>query len=144
MASRDATTRWSGALQDGAGIVTMDSSHVGEFAVSFPRRTGDPDGETSPEEMIAAAQSSCLAMSLAGVLGSKDLAATSMDVSSRVTFGNDPAGGFAITGIEIRLRAEVPGAEADAFAEMAQTAKDTCPVSKALAGTEITLDAALT
>ena len=83
-------------------------------------------------------------MNLAGVLGSKDLTATSMEVSARVTLGNDPAGGLAITGIEIRLRAEVPGADADSFTELAQTAKDTCPVSKALAGTEITLDAALT
>lgn len=143
MPSRDATTHWTGGLQDGKGHVTLDSSNAGQFAVSFPTRAGDPDGQTSPEELIAAAHSACLAMNLSGVLGGEGLTADSIDVSSEVTLGQAD-GGFAITGIEVTLRASVPGLDADKFAELARTAERTCPVSKALAGTTITLDAALT
>lgn len=142
MPSRDATTHWTGGLQDGKGHVTLDSSNAGQFDVSFPTRAGNPDGQTSPEELIAAAHSSCLAMNLSGVLGAQGLTADSIDVSSEVTLGQ-VEGGFAITGIEVTLRAAVPGLDAEKFAGMAKTASETCPVSKALAGTTITLDAAL-
>jgi osmotically inducible protein OsmC len=143
MPSRDATTRWEGGLQDGKGTVTFDSSNAGQFDVSFPTRTGNPDGQTSPEELIAAAHSSCLAMNLSGVLGAAGLTADAIDVSAEVTLGPDPAGGFAITTIAVTVNAKVPGLDAARFAELARTAKDTCPVSKALAGTTITLDATL-
>lgn len=142
MPSRDATTHWTGGLQDGKGHVTLDSSNAGQFDVSFPTRAGNPDGQTSPEELIAAAHSSCLAMNLSGVLGAQGLTADSIDVSSEVTLGQ-VEGGFSITGIEVTLRAAVPGLDAEKFAGMAKTASETCPVSKALAGTTITLDAAL-
>lgn len=142
MPSRDATTHWTGGLQDGKGQVTLDSSNAGQFAVSFPTRAGDPEGQTSPEELIAAAHSACLAMNLSGVLAAEGLTADSIDVSSEVTLGQAD-GGFAITGIEVTLRAAVPGLDAARFAELAATAEKTCPVSKALAGTTITLDAAL-
>ena len=142
MASRDATTHWEGRLQDGRGHVTLDSSNAGQFDVSGPARTGNPEGQTSPEELIAAALSSCLAMNLSGVLGKQGLTADSIDVSAEATFG--PAdGGMAVTGIEITLRAKVPGLDADRFAELAQTAEETCPVRRALAGTKITMDASL-
>ncbi|HST65889.1 MAG TPA: OsmC family protein [Mycobacteriales bacterium] len=142
MPSRDATTHWTGGLQDGKGEVSLDSSNAGQFRVSFPTRAGDPDGQTSPEELIAAAHSACLAMNMSGVLGSEGLTADSIDVSAEVTLG-EADGGFAITGIEVTLRASVPGLDADKFAELAATAERTCPVSKALSGTTITLDAAL-
>jgi lipoyl-dependent peroxiredoxin len=142
MPSRDATTHWTGGLQDGKGEVSLDSSNAGQFNVSFPTRAGDPDGQTSPEELIAAAHSACLAMNMSGVLGSEGLTADSIDVSAEVTLG-EADGGFAITGIEITLRASVPGLDADRFAELAATAERTCPVSKALSGTTINLDAAL-
>jgi osmotically inducible protein OsmC len=144
MPSRDATTHWVGDLQSGSGRVTLDSSNAGEFDVSFPTRAGNPDGQTSPEELIAAAHSSCLAMNLSGVLASRDLVADSIDVSAEVTLGPAKGGGFEISGIAITLRAAVPGVDEDTFAELASTAERTCPVSKALAGTTITLDAALT
>jgi osmotically inducible protein OsmC len=143
MPSRDATTHWEGGLQDGKGTVTFDSSNAGQFDVSFPTRTGNPDGQTSPEELIAAAHSSCLAMNLSGVLGANGLTADAIDVSAEVTLGPDPAGGFAITSVAVTVNAKVPGLDGAKFAELAQTAKDTCPVSKALAGTTITLDAKL-
>ncbi|OZM70200.1 peroxiredoxin [Amycolatopsis antarctica] len=142
MPSRDATTRWQGGLQDGKGEVTLDSSNAGQFSVSFPTRSGDPEGQTSPEELIAAAHSSCLAMNLSGVLGGENLTAKSIDVSAEVTLGPD-GGGFKISGIAITLRAEVEGVDADKFKQLAETAEKTCPVSKALSGTTITLDAAL-
>ena len=142
MPSRDATTHWTGGLQDGKGQVTLDSSNAGQFDVSFPTRAGNPDGQTSPEELIAAAHSSCLAMNLSGVLGAEGLTADSIDVSSEVTLGQ-VEDGFAITGIEVTLRAAVPGLDADRFAALADTAARGCPVSKALAGTTINVDAAL-
>ncbi|GLY69410.1 OsmC family peroxiredoxin [Amycolatopsis taiwanensis] len=143
MPSRDATTHWEGNLQSGKGHVTLDSSNAGQFDVSFPTRAGDANGQTSPEELIAAAHSSCLAMNLSGVLASEELVADSIDVTADVTLGPAQGGGFEISGIEITLRAKVPGVAADRFAELARLAERTCPVSKALAGTTITLDAAL-
>jgi osmotically inducible protein OsmC len=143
MPSRDATTHWEGGLQSGKGHVTLDSSSAGQFPVSFPTRAADnPEGQTSPEELIAAAHSSCLAMNLSGVLEKENLTATSLDASAEVTLGPDIEG-FKISGIAITLRAKVEGVDAEKFAQLAETAKDTCPVSKALTGTTITLDAAL-
>ena len=77
MPSRDATSRWQGDLLHGKGTVSLDSSNAGEFDVSFPTRAAEPDGQTSPEELLAAAHSSCLAMNLSGVLGAENLTATS-------------------------------------------------------------------
>ncbi|MFE3176201.1 OsmC family peroxiredoxin [Amycolatopsis sp. NPDC059090] len=143
MPSRDATTHWTGGLQKGKGEVTLDSSNLGTYEVSFPTRSGNPDGHTSPEELIAAAHSSCLAMNLSGVLESQNLEAESIDVSAEVTLGPAAGGGFEISGIAITLRAKLAGVTAEQFAELAETAEKTCPVSKALSGTTITLDAAL-
>jgi osmotically inducible protein OsmC len=143
MPSRDATTHWEGGLQDGTGQVTLDSSNAGQFDVSFPTRAEDPRGQTSPEELIAAAHSSCLAMNLSGVLGGENLRASSIDVSSEVTLSPAEGGGFEISGVAVTLRAKVDGVDEATFKELAKTAEQTCPVSKALAGTTITLDAAL-
>lgn len=143
MPSRDATTHWEGNLQSGKGHVTLDSSNAGQFDVSFPTRAGSPNGQTSPEELIAAAHSSCLAMNLSGVLASEELVADAIDVTADVTLGPAKGGGFEISGIEIALRAKVPGMDAHRFAELAELAERTCPVSKALAGTTITMNAAL-
>lgn len=143
MPSRDATTHWTGGISKGKGTVTLDSSNAGQYEVSFPTRSGNPDGHTSPEELIAAAHSSCLAMNLSGVLENEGLDSTSIDVSAEVTLGPADGGGFELSGIAITLRAQVPGVAADKFAQLAKTAERTCPVSKALSGTTITLDAAL-
>jgi osmotically inducible protein OsmC len=144
MPSRDATSRWHGDLLRGSGTVGLDSSNAGVFDVSFPTRAEDPDGQTSPEELLAAAHSSCLAMNLSGVLSAENLTATSIDVSVEVSLGPATGGGFEISGIAIVLRAEVDGVDAARFRELATVAEQTCPISKALAGTTITLDAALT
>ena len=145
MTSRDATTRWTGTLQEGHGDVTFDSSNAGEFEITLPTRAAEtaPDGKTSPEELLAAAHSACLAMNTAATLASAGITAESIAVSAEVFFGPDPAGGFHIPSIEVTLRARIPGLDAARFAELAATANATCPVSKALAGTTITVDAAL-
>lgn len=143
MPSRNATTHWTGGISKGSGDVTLDSSNAGRYQVSFPTRSGDPDGHTSPEELIAAAHSACFAMNLSGVLESENLDPAALDVSAEVTLGPAKGGGFEISGIALTLRGRVDGVDADRFAELARTAERTCPVSKALAGTTITLDATL-
>lgn len=145
MSSRDATTHWTGTLQEGHGDVTLDSSNAGQFEVSLPTRAAEraPDGKTSSEELLAAAHSSCLAMNVAATLSAAGITAESIDVSAEVFFGPDPAGGFGIPKIDVTLRAHIPGLEPARFAELAAAAHASCPVSKALAATAINLDAAL-
>ncbi|MFR9728817.1 OsmC family protein [Saccharopolyspora sp. MS10] len=142
MADRNATTSWTGDLGSGSGTVTLDSSNAGEFPVSFATRAEDPNGQTSPEELIAAAHSACYAMQLSGLLGEAGHTPERIDSSAEVTLGKS-GGGFAITGIALTVRASVPGADDDAFQRAAQRAKEICPVSAALTGTTITLDAQL-
>lgn len=141
-ADRNATTRWTGGLGSGSGTVTLDSSNAGQFPVSWAARTEEPDGQTSPEELIAAAHSSCYSMQLSGVLGQAGLSPESIDTSAEVTL-DKKGDGFAITGIALTVRASIPGAQDATFQEAAQKAKEVCPVSAALTGTTITLDAAL-
>ena len=144
MPTRIARTQWSGGLNDGSGQVELVSSGVGTFDVSFPRRTADTaGGVTSPEELIAAAHSSCYCMQLSGVIGNAGGTVKSLVADAEVGLGPDPAGGFRLTGITLTVRGQVEGLDAAGFLEAAQTAKETCPVSKALTGVEIKLDAAL-
>ena len=144
MPSRIARTQWSGGLQDGSGQVELVSSGVGTYDVSFPRRSSDTaGGVTSPEELIAAAHSSCYSMQLSAVIGNAGGTVKSLVTEAEVTLGPDPAGGFRLTGIALTVRGQVDGLDSAGFAEAAQNAKETCPVSKALTGVEITLDAAL-
>jgi osmotically inducible protein OsmC len=144
MPTRTARTAWNGSLQEGSGQVELSSSKVGTYEVSFPRRAADDaGGVTSPEELIAAAHSACYAMSLSNGIAQAGGTPQSLDVSADVTLGPDPAGGFRITGIKLTVRGEVDGLDEDAFKKAADDAKAGCPVSKALTGTDITLDAAL-
>jgi lipoyl-dependent peroxiredoxin len=144
MPTRTARTAWNGTLQDGGGQVELTSSGVGTYDVSFPKRAAEnADGTTSPEELIAAAHSSCYAMQLSALIAQAGGTPQSLDVTADVTLGPDPAGGFRISGIALTVRGEVEGLDAAGFEEAAQAAKAGCPVSKALTGTTITLDAAL-
>ncbi|MGH3519308.1 MAG: OsmC family protein [Haloechinothrix sp.] len=142
MTDRQATTTWTGDLPSGSGDTTLDTSGLTTFAVSWPARSEESGGKTSPEELVAAAHSSCYCMQLSGLLGKAGTPPERIETTATVSFG--PRGeGFAITGIALRVRARVPGADEAGFAQTAQLAKETCPVSAALTGTEITLDAAL-
>ena len=144
MPTRTAQTHWTGSLQEGSGQVELTSSGVGTYDVSFPKRAAEEaGGTTSPEELIAAAHSSCYAMQLSAFIAEAGGTPQSLDVKADVTLGPDKAGGFAISGIKLTVRGQVDGLDAAGFEKAAQAAKDGCPVSKALTGVEITLDAAL-
>ncbi|HEX3311179.1 MAG TPA: OsmC family peroxiredoxin, partial [Streptosporangiaceae bacterium] len=128
----------------GVGKVELTSSKLATFEVSFPRRAAeDAGGFTSPEELIAAAHSSCYAMQLSALVAQAGGTPQALDVQADVSLGPDPAGGFRLTGIKLTVRGEVDGLNAEQFAQAAQAAKEGCPVSKALTGVDITLDAAL-
>ncbi|WP_067914991.1 OsmC family protein [Actinomadura rubrobrunea] len=137
--TRTANAHWEGPLMGGQGTVSLDSSKVGAFEVTWPSRAEQPDGRTSPEELIAAAHSTCYSMALSHGLAGKGTPPEKIDTRAEVTF--QPGEG--ITGIHLTVRASVPGLSAADFERAAQDAKANCPVSKALAGTKITLDAAL-
>lgn len=144
MPTRTARTAWDGGLQDGSGQVELTSSGLGTFEVSFPKRASDDGGGvTNPEELVGAAHSACYAMSLAGQLNARDASPQSMEITAEVTLGPDPDGGFKLTGIVLKVRGEVEGIDEAGFLEAAEAAKVGCPISKALAGVDITLDAAL-
>ena len=137
--TRTANAHWEGSLIEGRGTVSLDSSKLGTYDVTWPARSEEPGGKTSPEELIAAAHSTCYSMALSNALAKAGNAPEKVDTKAEVTF--QPGEG--ITGIHLTVRAGVPGLSAADFEKFAQDAKAGCPVSQALAGTTITLDAAL-
>ncbi len=144
MPTRTARTDWTGTLEQGVGRVELTSSKLGTFEMSFPRRAAEEaGGVTSPEELIAAAHSACYAMQLSHLIAEAGGTPQALDVQADVSLGPDPAGGFRLTGIKLTVRGEVEGLDADQFARAAADAKAGCPVSKALTGVDITLDAQL-
>ncbi len=143
MPTRTARTAWNGTLQEGSGQVELSSSKVGTYDVTFPKRAADEaDGTTSPEELIAAAHSACFAMALSAEIGKAGGTPQALEVSAAVTLGQKD-GAPTITGIVLTVRGEVEGLDAAGFEQAAQAAKVGCPVSKALTGVDISLDAAL-
>jgi len=143
MPTRTARTAWNGSLQEGSGQVELSSSKVGTYDVSFPKRAADDaGGTTSPEELIAAAHSSCYAMALSSELGKAGVTPDSLEVTADVTLGQQD-GAPTITSIKLTVRGEVDGLDAAGFDKAAQAAKVGCPVSKALSAVDISLDASL-
>ena len=138
---RKAEVTWHGDLMSGSGTVdSVTSGAVGGLDVSWPSRSEEPNGLTSPEELIAAAHATCFSMALSHGLAQGGHAPEQLDTSATVTF--QPGEG--ITKIALEVDGRVPGMDDAAFAEAAQQAKDNCPVSKALTGVpEITLSARL-
>ena len=137
--TRKADAHWEGSLMEGKGQVTFGSSNLGTQEVTWASRAEDPNGRTSPEELIAAAHSTCYSMALSHALAGNGTPADSIDTHAEVDF--QPGQG--ITGIRLTVRASVPGLSAEDFTRFAEDAKANCPVSKALTGTTITLDATL-
>ncbi|WP_419995717.1 OsmC family protein [Streptomyces boninensis] len=138
--TRTAQTHWEGNLLEGKGTVTLDSSKLGSYDVSWPARSEEPGGKTSPEELIAAAHSSCYSMAFSHGLAGKGYTVEQVDTQADVTF--QPGEG--ITGIKLTVKAKVPGLSEEDFQAAAADAKANCPVSQALAGVKnITLDAQL-
>jgi osmotically inducible protein OsmC len=138
---RRADVTWQGSLMEGSGTIRSTTSNaLGEQKVSWPNRAEDNPDATSPEELIAAAHAACFSMALSNGLAKAGNPPEELNTSATVTF--QPGEG--ITKIALTVEGRVPGVDAAAFEEAAQTAKENCPVSKALAGVpEITLDARL-
>ncbi|HET9872896.1 MAG TPA: OsmC family protein [Propionibacteriaceae bacterium] len=139
-ATRTANAHWEGSLMEGSGKVELTSSGLGAYDVSWPARTDEEaNGRTSPEELIAAAHSTCFSMALSHGLAGAGTPPSTVDTRADVTF----QAGKGITGVKLTVKAAVPGITAEQFEQAAQDAKANCPVSKALTGTTITLDATL-
>jgi lipoyl-dependent peroxiredoxin len=137
--TRTAKTHWEGSLTEGAGQVTLESSGIGTYDVSWAARAEEPNGKTSPEELIAAAHSACFSMALSNMLNKAGNPPQALDTNADVSF--QPGEG--ITGIHLTVVGAVEGMSAEDFAKHAEDAKANCPVSQALTGTTITLDASL-
>src|SRR3954454_1128421 len=136
---RTANAHWEGSLMEGSGTVELASSGLATFDVSWPSRAEAANGKTSPEELIAAAHSTCFSMALSNGLAKGGNPPETVDTRADVTF----QAGEGITGIKLTVHAKVPGLTADQFDAAAQDAKENCPVSQALSGTTITLEATL-
>jgi osmotically inducible protein OsmC len=138
---RTAEVTWQGSLLEGSG--TIDSTTSGVVAplpVTWTSRAEDPQGRTSPEDLLAAAHASCFAMALSGALAEAGHPPDELHTSATVTF----VPGTGITKSALSVRGRVPGIDEAGFREAAEGAKAGCPVSQALAGVpEITLEARL-
>ena len=126
--TRTAHTEWQGSLTEGAGKVTLDSSGNGTFGVSWAARSEEANGKTSPEELIAAAHSSCFSMAFSGRLAKAGAPSISLTTRAEVDF--QPGEG--ITGVRLFVRGEAQGLDDATFRELAEDAKVNCPVSQAL------------
>jgi osmotically inducible protein OsmC len=140
MPTSKAHAKWEGTLKKGKGTMKVGSGAF-EGAYSFATRFEGAAG-TNPEELIGAAHAGCFSMALSLLLEQAGHPPRTIETNAEVTLG-PVDGGFAITGIRLKTKADVPGMEAKAFQEQAEAAKKGCPVSKVLAGTKIELEAAL-
>ena len=142
---RTATAKWSGALKDGSGSLTTQSGVLADSPYSFKGRFEDSDGKsgTNPEELIGAAHAGCFTMQLSHMLAEEGHPADMLETKASIAVEPAEGGGFEITQSHLQLKARVPGIDHDTFMKLANTAKSGCPVSKALAGTEISLEAKL-
>jgi osmotically inducible protein OsmC len=138
-----AEATWTGDLAGGAGSVRAESGAMPELPLTWSARAQRRQGATSPEELIAAAHAGCYSMALSNELAKAGHPAERLEVTATVTFETGRPDGAAITTAELAVRGHVPGATSEAFAQAAEAARVGCPVSKALAGVEIRLQATL-
>jgi osmotically inducible protein OsmC len=138
--TRTATARWEGGLQQGNGTMRLGSGAF-EGQYSFSSRFEEGTG-TNPEELIGAAHAGCFSMALSAGLERAGCTPTAVETSARVHLERVESG-FRISRIELSCTADVPGIDDAAFREQAEAAKTNCPVSQALAGVDIQLDAHL-
>jgi lipoyl-dependent peroxiredoxin len=139
--TRSAQASWQGTVPDGGGRLALGSGAF-EGPFTLRARVEDVEHATNPEELIGAAEAGCYTMSLANLLSEAGHPPSDLRTTARVRLEQLDQG-FTITHIELQTVGEVPGVEEHRFVELAQQAKATCPVSRALAGTEITLEASL-
>jgi osmotically inducible protein OsmC len=140
MPIRNAEAEWNGSIIDGKGHMKLGSGAF-DGPYSFRSRMEEGPG-SNPEELIGAAHAGCYSMALSAILGRAGLTPTRIHTKAAVKF-EKVEGGFSITNIELTVEAEIPGTDAAAFEQFAETAKANCPVSRALAGTHITLRSTL-
>ena len=133
-----ADANWEGDLIHGKGRVRPASGAFAELPVTWQTRAERSEGATSPEELLAAAHAACFSMALSHGLAQAGHPPEQVETSARVSF----QAGQGITGIRISVHGRVPGLDHQGFQEAAEEAKETCPVSKALAGVEIVLEEA--
>jgi len=133
-AIRRASATWQGDLLSGSGTVSAETSSVfSSLPVTWAARTEESGGKTSPEELVAAAHAACYAMAFSGNLARNETPARRLDVSATVTFDKTDAG-WRVISSELTVRGDVPGIDAAKFGELAEAAKDGCPISNALKG----------
>jgi osmotically inducible protein OsmC len=140
--TRSAQASWQGTVPDGGGRIGLGSGAF-EGPFTLKARVEDVERSTNPEELIGAAQAGCFTMSLASLLSEAGHPPEDLRTTARVRLEQQESGGFAITQIALETVGEVSGIDAATFAELAEQAKATCPVSRALAGTEVTVQAKL-
>ena len=141
MPARTANARWEGGLRDGKGNMRLGGGAF-EGQYSFSSRFEEGVG-TNPEELIAAAHAGCFSMAFSGGLEKAGFTPNSVETEAKVHLSPADGGGFRISRIDLVTNADVPGIEEGAFQQAAQAAKEGCPVSKALAAVEITVNATL-
>ncbi len=143
-ATRRAEATWSGALATGNGTVSAVTTNVfSDLPVTWASRTEEPDGKTSPEELLAAAHAACFSMALSGRLGRAGTPPTRLETSAEVTFAQ-VEGGWKVASSALTVRGEVPGISAEDFRREAEAARDGCPISGALKGNvELSVEATL-
>ncbi len=135
----EAATTWTGSLMEGSGTVAFSTSNLGTFPIDWKARSEGSDTTTTPEELIAAAHASCFSMAFSHALAENGTPPERVNTSASLTF----APGKGITGSHLNVNATVPGITPEKFQEIAEGAKAGCPVSQALAGIDITLEASL-
>ena len=137
MATRQASAKWQGTLKEGNGIMKFG---VYEGPFSFVSRFEEGEG-TNPEELVGAAYAGCYSMFLSALISGENLTPTSVETTASVHLGDDD--GPKITSIDLVCEAVVPGLDEEKFAELAQTSREKCPISRLYAGTEVNLSAKL-
>ena len=133
--TRVANAQWNGTLFEGSGEVSFASSDLGTFPVTWAARSAEPNGVTSPEELIAAAHATCFSMAFSNGLAKAGTPAVQLNTSAEVDF----VPGTGITEIRLTVSGDVPGLDAEGFAAAAEAAKEGCPVSQALKAVPIKL-----
>lgn len=141
MAVRIGSAQWNGSLKDGNGNVSSETGVLKNTPFSFSSRFEEESG-TNPEELIGAAHAGCFSMALSAELGEAGYTPNSIQTTDKVHLTKGDAG-FAISKIEITTEADIPNIDEETFLNHAESAKNTCPVSKALAGVEFELTASL-
>lgn len=142
MPTRSASAHWSGSLSDGSGTISTETSALESIPYSFDTRFGDSKQGTNPEELLGAAHAGCYTMQLSHMLAEAGHPPQSADTTAKVNI-KQVSGGFEIDKIHLTLTATVPGISDDEFHQIAEKAKETCPLSKVLRAAEISLDATL-